>query len=847
MDLSQTKLSKTEWEHIELPVTEKEHKILSLICRGFHDPTIQINENLSLFSFIKIQKTNDNEIYLYRLYFESLVSALLVNAPTPIAMPLTTNGKDRSKQLPKKIDLIRIEHLKQDIETNQSNIVEFFLLDFAKEMLLHLGDNSHHFYLYTLMRLRHCTIQEINVYVYRVVYQLVDCILSRTSIRDMVFSAEQCIEKNPYLLRYEDLKLFSHQKQLFELFNQEGTRTVPSLVLYTAPTGTGKTLSPLGLSEGYRVIFVCVARHIGLSLAKSAVSMKKRVGFAFGCETAADIRLHNFAAAEYTRNYKTGGIFKVDNSNGRKVDIMICDVKSYLIAMYYMLAFHSELDIVTYWDEPTITLDYEDHELHEYIHNNWVHNKISKVVLSCATLPREDEIATTLLDFRNNFEGAVVHNIQSYDCKKTISLVNTQGRCIMPHILFRRYQDVLKCVEHCFQHKTLLRYLDLAEIIRFIKYVENEMKDTHYSVVTKFKNIESIDMFSLKTYYLDLLQNLDPSTWTKIHEELRTTQCLKISSSSNNNDLRKIKSEECPLSSPHYGGKPISKHYSINGTEAAAEHSGWSGSILLTTRDAHTLTDGPTIYIVEDVMKIGKFYIQQSNIPECVFHSLLETISKNNVVQKKMSLLEHSIEDELGKEAEKEKKMEREHFTANVRRLKTEWERLQGEIEPVVLNPLFVPNTRQHQEKWIGRDRIVHNAFVPQIDEEHMKRIMMLDVDTQKKILLLLGIGVFVRHPCVAYMEIMKQLAYEQKLFLIIASSDYIYGTNYQFCHGFLGKDLVNMTQQKTMQAMGRIGRNNIQQHYTIRFRDDSIATRLFLPPNERNREAIKMAELFST
>jgi hypothetical protein len=112
------------------------------------------------------------------------------------------------------------------------------------------------------------------------------------------------------------------------------------------------------------------------------------------------------------------------------------------------------------------------------------------------------------------------------------------------------------------------------------------------------------------------------------------------------------------------------------------------------------------------------------------------------------------------------------------------------------------------------------------------------------KVLLLLGIGVFINQPNVAYMEIMKSLAYEQKLYLIIASSDYIYGTNYQFCHGFLGKDLKNMTQQKTIQAMGRIGRNNIQQDYTIRFRDDDILLKLF-QTIERNLEAINMSSLF--
>jgi hypothetical protein len=95
-------------------------------------------------------------------------------------------------------------------------------------------------------------------------------------------------------------------------------------------------------------------------------------------------------------------------------------------------------------------------------------------------------------------------------------------------------------------------------------------------------------------------------------------------------------------------------------------------------------------------------------------------------------------------------------------------------------------------------------------------------------------------------MEIMKRLANEQRLFLIIASSDYIYGTNYQFCHGFIGKDLTNMTQQKTIQAIGRIGRNNIQQEYTVRFRDNTVLQRLFTRM-EHNREAEIMNRLFST
>ena len=84
----------------------------------------------------------------------------------------------------------------------------------------------------------------------------------------------------------------------------------------------------------------------------------------------------------------------------------------------------------------------------------------------------------------------------------------------------------------------------------------------------------------------------------------------------------------------------------------------------------------------------------------------------------------------------------------------------------------------------------------------------------------------------------------QQHLFIIIASSDYIYGTNYSFCHGFIGKDLTKMTQQKTLQSLGRIGRVSIQQTYTVRFRDDNMIKNLFKKQTE-NLEALNMSKIF--
>ena len=108
-----------------------------------------------------------------------------------------------------------------------------------------------------------------------------------------------------------------------------------------------------------------------------------------------------------------------------------------------------------------------------------------------------------------------------------------------------------------------------------------------------------------------------------------------------------------------------------------------------------------------------------------------------------------------------------------------------------------------------------------------------------------MGIGVFMENHLPEYRDIMKQLAYEEKLFCIIANSDYIYGTNYQFCHGYLSKDLNNLTQEKLVQALGRIGRQNKVGDYTIRLRDNSLID-LLLQENKNSIEIYHMNMLFN-
>ena len=227
------------------------------------------------------------------------------------------------------------------------------------------------------------------------------------------------------------------------------------------------------------------------------------------------------------------------------------------------------------------------------------------------------------------------------------------------------------------------------------------------------------------------------------------------------------------------------------------------------------------------------------------YQSILTKINKNNELSKKIENLEREIDSREQMNNDDDGKVKyKNHVDNETRKLIIQVDKLRKQVVRTSLDSLYIPNSVSHQEKWVGT--VSQSPFKPQISEVHVKRIMLLPVDNTYKALLLLGIGVLLEKDHKEYNEIMKEMAEEQLLFIIIASSDYIYGTNYQFCHGVIGKDLENMTQQKTMQALGRIGRNGIQQEYSVRFRNEDIVYKLFNHV-EDNTEANNMNNLFSS
>ncbi len=886
MDLNQRKLTKSEWESIEVPVSFQEKDVLNLIIQGFHNVNIKYNKHNSLFQFLKIEYNETMEDHLYNKYFAPKINEMKKKYSNEEIF----NVQPKSNPNIKKADIIRIE--KNDTSKLNADIVyEYLLLNNIEEILKYKQKKSSKwlYHYFTLNKLIKNTISNLNRHVMQITNNVLSKFEEDVDMTTIIENSVDFIEKNELILKYTDMTLYEHQKKIFnimqnpefdarlDLYRKEmkkqkqedkdeydsddsceeetknsSVKTIqpnkPKIILYIAPTGTGKTLTPIGVSEKNRVIFVCAARHVGLALARSAISVGKKIAFAFGCSSADDIRLHYFAAKEYTTNKRSGQIKKVDNSVGDKVEIIICDLKSYLPAMYYMKAFNPVENIVTYWDEPTITLDYDDHELHKIIQNNWTNNLIPNMILSSATLPKLHELTDTLEDFKNKFAGASVFNIVSHDCKKSIPILNKSGYVVLPHYLSTEYSEVLQIVEHCENNLTLLRYFDLKEIVEFILFVnKNDYCMSNMKIKRNFPSIDEVNMQSIKLYYLKLLKNIISGTWGAIYISLKQKKTKRI----------------LPNDTIDPKGVAIKKNINQPDIQNSNESDSGNCALYVSTKDAYTLTDGPTLFLAEDVEKIAKFCIQQANIPSKVMEDIIEKINFNNGVNEKILILERDLEDMIEKKTMKEhmsddsfaaKKFKNEAKTRtkdfgekdkDINKINNELEILRSMIKTAELNETFIPNKTLHLKKWAEHMNTV-GAFTSDIDESIVVEIMMLnDVADSWKILLLMGIGVFTNHPSITYTEIMKKMADQQKLYMIIGSSDYIYGTNYQFCHAYLSKDM-KLTQEKIIQAMGRIGRNNIQQNYTIRFRDDEQIKKLFYKEEDKI-EVKNMNLLFNT
>jgi len=797
MDLRQQRLTGPEWDSLEIPISTEEKKILHLIQGGYENVNISFNETLSIISYVKI-KSKDIDLYhlfFYNKYFKSTIETLF----THFSCSRVEKKIKKKKRKLKKADEIRIANSDKKLERIKHTIFEFILIDLITKFFEDTKKKS--LYYYTLARLLCYKISGVNILLIEDITHLLDVFEGKIKKKKLVANAFDYIERNSALREYKDIKLYTHQKDLFTLCKDKRAK----LILYQAPTGTGKTVSPLGLTQNYKLIFVCAAKHVGLQLAKSCISLGIKIAVAFGCQDPGGIRLHYYAAKDVVKNRRTGGIFRVDNSVGDNVEIIISDIVSYLPAMRYMLAFNKKEDIIWYWDEPTITLDYESHKYHTILKKNWQENEIPNIILSSATLPRQEEIAPCLQNFISKFNSTNIHNIVSHDCARTIPILDSNGFIVLPHFVFSDFKALKQSLKHIKHYKTLLRHFDLKEVSTFITYVNKScsLRD-NLKLDNYFETVGEITSISLKEYYLKLLSSLR-SEYAQVYM--------------------------------YFNSQRSKLHPS---------------TIKITTDDSYTLTDGPTIYLADNIEKIAFYCLHIAAIPDEVLQSIMRNINYNEQIRLQIEKLERDItknEDnsKVGNDAKTDKKESRSFNKTSesgkkANDLQRKADYLRTQIRSIQLPNEFIPNSYEHLQKW-GREHS-KRAFRGNIIDGTVEKIMLLEVEPIWKVLLMMGIGVFSQHKCVDYINIMKDLAHKQQLYLIIASSDFVYGTNYQFCHGYIGKDLGCLTQEKLIQAFGRVGRSNAMADYSIRLRNDDLIMRLF-QKSENKREVVNMNTLF--
>jgi len=192
--------------------------------------------------------------------------------------------------------------------------------------------------------------------------------------------------------------------------------------------------------------------------------------------------------------------------------------------MNYMNAFNNTKDMILYWDEPTITMDYDDHEFHQYIRDNWRKNIIPNIVLSSATLPHQSELQETIADFISKFDNSRVYSIVSHDCNKSIPIINAQNYVEMPHLKYAEYDKLHKCITHCKNNLTMLRYFDLTEAVKFISYMNtsNKIRDDVNKITHRYHDLSELTMNNIKLHYLTIIEKTTASEWSEIYSHFQT-------------------------------------------------------------------------------------------------------------------------------------------------------------------------------------------------------------------------------------------------------------------------------------------------------------------------------------
>ena len=221
MDLNQRKLTKAEWNGMEVPISTHEKRITELIKKGYHNVNIKMNHTASLLSYMKIGSTDATDNYIYVTYLQDY----LLNIGKKYNLSITK--KQLLKNSLKKADIIRLTNTDKQLETHKNDIYEYIILKLLENLYIQKNlyenqnkrenksndkkdkkdkkdKNSWLYYYYTIKTIIEYNINNVNIYFKQIVKSLLSNLNEDADIIKMVSSAFTLIEKNTYLLKYVD-------------------------------------------------------------------------------------------------------------------------------------------------------------------------------------------------------------------------------------------------------------------------------------------------------------------------------------------------------------------------------------------------------------------------------------------------------------------------------------------------------------------------------------------------------------------------------------------------------------------------------------------------------------------
>ena len=143
----QGRLTKSEWNNMEIPVSPDELTVIKLIRDSYHNVQLKMNHNSSMIGILKTSSSPEMHAHLYQKHFEQLVHEMvktfqMVPAFSCDADTISKQGdgssKKGSKNKPtelKKVDAIRIKNNESALSGHSKNIFEHTILKICKLLL----------------------------------------------------------------------------------------------------------------------------------------------------------------------------------------------------------------------------------------------------------------------------------------------------------------------------------------------------------------------------------------------------------------------------------------------------------------------------------------------------------------------------------------------------------------------------------------------------------------------------------------------------------------------------------------------------------------------------------------